>query len=65
MTAVTKVTKADITGLGIPAQDTTYNAATTAKAGLMSAADKTKLDSLVLATADEVTAMLDEVFAEE
>lgn len=31
----------------------------------MSAADKTKLDSLVLATEAEVTAMLDEVFAGE
>ena len=40
------VTKDDITGLGIPAQDTTYDEATTAKAGLMSAADKTKLDGI-------------------
>lgn len=64
VTAATKVVKSDITSLGIPAQDTTYAAATTAKAGLMSAADKTKLDGLVLATADEVTAMLDEVFTE-
>jgi hypothetical protein len=30
----------------------------------MSAADKTKLDGLVLATSAEVKAMLDEVFAE-
>jgi len=64
VTATTKVVKSDITGLGIPAQDTTYDEATTAKAGLMSASDKTKLDGLVLATADEVTAMLDEVFTE-
>lgn len=31
----------------------------------MSAADKTKLDGLMLATEVEVTAMLDEVFAGE
>lgn len=40
------VTKADITALGIPAQDTTYAPATQAANGLMSAADKTKLDGL-------------------
>ena len=62
VTAVTKVTKPDITGLGIPAQDTTYGNATTSAAGLMSPADKTKLDGMVLATDAEVTAMLTEVF---
>ena len=41
-----KVTKADITALGIPAQDTTYEEATAVKAGLMSAADKSKLDDI-------------------
>ena len=46
VTAATAVAKSDITGLGIPAQDTTYNAATTSAAGLMSAADKTKLDGI-------------------
>lgn len=46
VTAATAVTKADITGLGIPAQDTTYSAATTSTAGLMSASDKTKLDGI-------------------
>ena len=46
VTAAAPVTKADITGLGIPAQDTTYDEATTTKAGLMSAADKTKLDGM-------------------
>nr|DAO08855.1 MAG TPA: hypothetical protein [Caudoviricetes sp.] len=61
--AAVKATKDDITALGIPAQDTTYGEATTTKAGLMSAADKTKMDGLVLATREEVTAMLDEVFA--
>lgn len=62
--AAAKVTKDDITALGIPGSDTKYGNATTTNAGLMSAADKTKLDSLVLATEAEVTAMLDEVFAE-
>ena len=46
VTAATAVVKADITKLGIPAQDTTYNAATTTNDGLMSSEDKTKLDSL-------------------
>jgi len=46
VTAATAVAKADITGLGIPAQDTTYVNATTSAAGLMSAADKTKLDGI-------------------
>ena len=40
------VAKADITALGIPAQDTTYSAATTSAAGLMSASDKSKLDGI-------------------
>lgn len=43
---VTAVTKADITGLGIPAQDTTYSAASQSAAGLMSAEDKAKLDGI-------------------
>lgn len=63
--AAVKATKSDITALGIPGSDTKYDNATTTNAGLMSAADKTKLDSLVLATETEVTAMLDEVFAGE
>lgn len=48
VTAATAVTKSDITALGIPGQDTntTYSAATTSTAGLMSAADKTKLDGI-------------------
>ena len=46
VSGTTEVTKADITGLGIPAQDTTYSEATDAKAGLMSAADKAKLDDI-------------------
>lgn len=41
-----KITKADIVGLGIPAQDTTYEEVTQAKAGLMSKEDKAKLDDI-------------------
>lgn len=44
VSAATAVAKADITGLGIPAQDTTYGAVTQSANGLMSAADKKKLD---------------------
>lgn len=65
VSAVAAVTKDDITALGIPGSDTKYGNATTTNAGLMSAADKAKLDSLVLATEVEVAAMLDEVFAGE
>lgn len=46
VSGTTAVVKSDITGLGIPAQDTTYNEATTSAAGLMSASDKSKLDGL-------------------
>lgn len=63
VSAVAAVTKDDITALGIPAQDTKYGNATASSAGLMSDADKAKLDGMVLATDTEVTAMLDEVFA--
>lgn len=62
VTATIKVTKNDITALGIPGQDTTYPEATTAKAGLMSAADKSKLDGMTIATDAEVSEMLTEVF---
>lgn len=44
--AATKVSKTTITNLGIPAQDTTYSEATTNASGLMSAADKTKLNKI-------------------
>lgn len=74
VTATTPVTKSDITKLGIPAQDTTYDEATTAKAGLMSDADKTKLDGMGAtinkaiadhtATDAEVSEMLAEVYGE-
>lgn len=43
---VKTVEKADITGLGIPEQDTTYDAATTTANGLMSSTDKAKLDGI-------------------
>lgn len=46
VSAVAAVEKGDITALGIPAQDTTYQNATQSTAGLMSAADKTKLDNI-------------------
>ena len=46
VTGATAVVKSDITGLGIPTQDTTYSAATTSAAGLMSSEDKTKLDGI-------------------
>ena len=46
VSAAAAVEKADITALGIPGQDTTYQNATQSKAGLMSAADKTKLDNI-------------------
>ena len=56
------VTKQDIVALGIPAQDTTYQPATTEANGLMSKEDKTKLDGMEVATDTEVESMLDEVF---
>lgn len=48
VTAASSVTKSDITALGIPAEDTntTYGLATVSTPGLMSAADKSKLNSL-------------------
>ena len=48
VTAATAVVKADITALGIPGSNTTYNNATTSVAGLMSASDKTKLDGIAI-----------------
>lgn len=57
------ITKEDITALGIPAQDTTYSDVVAGGAsGLMTGADKTKLDNIEVATDEEVTAMLTEVF---
>lgn len=43
------VTKADVTALGIPGQDTVYDAATASTAGLMSAEDKAKLNGFLSA----------------
>ena len=40
------ITKSDITALGIPGSDTTYTPATQSSNGLMSAADKKKLDGV-------------------
>lgn len=57
------VVKEDITKLGVPAQDTTYGNATADAAGLMSAADKKKLDGMEIATDSEVNEMLAAVFA--
>lgn len=56
------VTKEDITGLGIPAQDTTYSKATAQADGLMSKEHFTKLEGLNASTTEEIQAMLDEVY---
>lgn len=56
------VTKEDIVALGIPAQDTTYQPATSQANGLMSKEDKTKLDGIEVAADEEVNQMLDKVF---
>lgn len=45
VTGATAVTKEDITALGIPGSNTTYTEATSSASGLMSAADKAKLDA--------------------
>lgn len=59
VTGAVAVTKSDITALGIPAQDTntTYSAATQSAAGLMSAADKVKLDGITTITTTEIDAL--------
>lgn len=63
VTAVSNVTKQDITALDIPGQDTTYQPVTAGgEAGLMSGADKTKLDGITVAENSEVTSMLNTVF---
>ena len=63
VTDASAVQKSDITGLGIPSQDTTYEKATQQKDGLMSKEDKIKLDGMVVAENDEITEMLNEVIA--
>lgn len=55
--SLTAVQKSDITDLGIPAQDTTYTAATTTTDGLMSATDKANLDQAVT----DIESLADEV----
>lgn len=47
VSATAAASKADITALGIPAQDTTYNVVTTSADGLMSKTDKSNLDTIV------------------
>lgn len=65
VTAAEAVTKEDITALEIPGQDTTYSDVVASGAsGLMSGADKAKLDGIDTAEDAEVTAMLEEVFGE-
>ena len=46
VSAAAAVVKADITALGIPGTNTTYGVATQSVNGLMSSADKTKLDGM-------------------
>lgn len=46
VSATTEVVKDDITALGIPGKDTTYSLASTSSNGLMSSADKAKLDGI-------------------
>lgn len=46
VTSAVAASKADITALGIPAQDTTYGVATQSANGLMAKADKVKLDGV-------------------
>lgn len=49
VSAAEAVTKTDITGLGIPAQDTTYTDVTAGgTSGLMTGADKTKMDGIAV-----------------
>ena len=62
VTAVTAVTKNDITSLGIPDTNTTYGLASATANGLMSKEHYAKLNGMVLVTDTEVDAMLTEVF---
>lgn len=61
VSAVTAVAKGDITALGIPSTNTTYNDATQSTHGLMSTADKKKLDAFgkanTYALKSDITAM--------
>lgn len=61
VSAVTAVAKGDITALGIPSTNTTYNDATQGTHGLMSTGDKKKLDAFgeasTYALKSDITAM--------
>lgn len=61
VSTVTAVAKGDITALGIPSTNTTYNDATQSTHGLMSTADKKKLDGFGAASTyalkSDITAM--------
>ena len=65
VTDATPVVKNDITGLGIPAQDTTYQKATSEADGLMSKEHFAKLEGLNASTTEEVQAVLDEVYPQD
>ncbi|MDY2836220.1 MAG: hypothetical protein SOW46_13605 [Candidatus Aphodomonas sp.] len=55
VTAAAAIVKGDVTALGIPAQDTVYENATAETAGLLSAADKAKLDGVEAGAQKNVT----------
>ena len=65
VTDATLVTKSDITDLGIPGQDTTYQKATSEADGLMSKEHFAKLEGLNARTTEEVQAVLDEVYPQD
>lgn len=66
VTGATAVEKEDITKLGIPGENTTYSDVTANGAsGLMTGADKAKLDGFEVASTAEVKSVLDGVFGSE
>lgn len=65
VTDATLVAKSDITALGIPGQDTTYQKATSEADGLMSKEHFAKLEGLNASTTEEVQAVLDEVYPQD
>lgn len=58
VTNATAVVKSDITALGIPSTNTTYDNATSSANGLMPSTDKAKLDGMEIATVSEVETYL-------
>ena len=62
VSSVVAVSKDDIVGLGVPAQDTTYGDATTSASGLLSAIDKTTYDGYA-ATIASLQSQIDELKA--